>query len=85
VNPDDREELKTAINRLIENDSLRNQYGKKARQRASQFSSDIMVNNYIDLYNNLICKRFPVSESNPINSNLEKKNALCILCPFACF
>jgi glycosyltransferase involved in cell wall biosynthesis len=65
VNPDDREELKTAINRLIENDSLRNQYGKKARQRASQFSSDIMVNNYIDLYNNLICKRFPVSESNP--------------------
>jgi len=57
VNPNDREELKTAINSLIENELLRNQYGKRARQRASQFSSDIMVNNYIDLYKNLICKK----------------------------
>lgn len=60
VNPDDREELKTVINRLIENDQLRNQYGKKARLRASQFSSDIMINNYIELYKNLVCKRSPV-------------------------
>lgn len=60
VNPNDREELKAAINKLINNESLRNQYGQKARQRASQFSSDIMVKNYIELYQNLICKKFPV-------------------------
>lgn len=66
VNPDDREELKAVINLLIENELLRNQYGKKARQRAMQFSSETMVNNYIDLYQNLICKKFPVSEGKSI-------------------
>jgi glycosyltransferase involved in cell wall biosynthesis len=66
VDPDDHEELKFAINKLIENDALRNQYGIKARQRAMRYSSDAMVNKYIELYNNLIFKRFPVSERNSI-------------------
>lgn len=66
VNPENTEELKAAINRLIENDLLRNQYGKRARQRALKFSSDVMVNNYVDLYHSLICKKFPLSEGNSI-------------------
>lgn len=56
VKPDDRDELKCAINSLIYQDLLRAEYGRKARQRALQFSSKNMVDSYLTLYQNLISK-----------------------------
>ncbi len=56
VKPDDREEIKCAINNLICDELLRSEYGQKARQRALQYSSQNMAESYLALYQNLINK-----------------------------
>ncbi|HEX3019500.1 MAG TPA: glycosyltransferase family 4 protein [Chitinispirillaceae bacterium] len=56
VNPNDYESIKSTIKEMIKNERMRLHYGKKARQRSLNFSSEIMVENYIGLYKSLLKK-----------------------------
>ena len=51
VEPENVEQLTNAINKLLNNDELRLQYGRNARQRVDElFSISKITNEYIDLY-----------------------------------
>ena len=66
VDPDDQESLKAVIKELIGNEKMRLQFGKKARQRSLKFSSEYMVDNYIDLYKSLLRKSPVIAERDSI-------------------
>jgi glycosyltransferase involved in cell wall biosynthesis len=47
-------EAAETLNKVIENESIREEFGKKALLRAHCFSSEQMVENYLELYNALL-------------------------------
>jgi glycosyltransferase involved in cell wall biosynthesis len=55
VPPDDRFELRAAIDRLIANDALRLAYADRARLRAAVYTPDRMAEQYMRIYESLSC------------------------------
>lgn len=53
VNPDDPQELKCALNKMIGNDNLRGEFCEKARKRALQFTPGKMAGEYLGVYREL--------------------------------
>lgn len=57
VPPEDSQALSTAINKILNNDSLRNFFSENAKQRAlSEFNDHKMVSRVYELYKNLLEK-----------------------------
>ena len=55
VPPEDADALKTAIQRLMENDRLRNRLGKNARNRVEKdFSIEKMIDETTNVYQSLV-------------------------------
>ncbi|MDX1779308.1 MAG: glycosyltransferase, partial [Thermodesulfobacteriota bacterium] len=55
VNPDDSKGLAEALSKLLEDSTLRNQLGERAREHiVSRFSQEQMVNNYVTLFSGLV-------------------------------
>ena len=54
INTDDADELADKVNELMENEMLRNQYVQAAINRAKQYSTTIMVENYLQVYRQLL-------------------------------
>lgn len=53
VQPDDPEQLRVAINTLIEDEVMRQSYGARAQARARQFTAGKMAQEYLHLYQHL--------------------------------
>jgi glycosyltransferase involved in cell wall biosynthesis len=50
VDPNDSDALKTALRKLIDNASQRHEMARRARERAREFTSDRMGQNYFAAY-----------------------------------
>ena len=50
VPPDDEERLARELQALIDDDRLRAEYAARARRRAARYSTDAMVEGYLDVY-----------------------------------
>jgi glycosyltransferase involved in cell wall biosynthesis len=55
-NVNDKNSFKEAISKLIKDDNLREHYQQKAFERAKFFSHDVMAENYLKVYQELILK-----------------------------
>jgi rhamnosyl/mannosyltransferase len=53
VEPRNAAALASAINRLLQDDSLRNQLSTNAKKRADSFSGQAMIDRYMDLYDKI--------------------------------
>lgn len=65
-NQENRAEAKKLILQLIENESFREELGKKAQERALNFSAEKMAGSYMELYNDLLKK----SKSNTLSHSI---------------
>ncbi len=54
VNPNNHEELKDAINECIKNVNFREKFAQKALMKAREYNSEIMADNYLELYENMV-------------------------------
>lgn len=54
INTDDAHELANKVNELMENDTLRNHYAQAAMKQAQQYSTSIMAESYLPVYNQLL-------------------------------
>lgn len=57
VDPRDDGQIKTAIQDLISNESLRTEFGMRAKKRAQKYSAEKMACNYLKIYDSLLCQK----------------------------
>lgn len=69
VDPDDTGELRTKIQRLIQNDDERKQLARQARQRGQYYSPDRFAEKYIEVYRKLLAEgQNQISKRRTLNS-----------------
>jgi glycosyltransferase involved in cell wall biosynthesis len=54
VDPDDDDALEAALRTLIDDDTLRREYARRARTRATLYTTERMVDAYVELYERLV-------------------------------
>jgi glycosyltransferase involved in cell wall biosynthesis len=57
VDPHDDDQIRSAIQELIANESVRNEFGIRAKKRAQKYSSEKMAFNYITVYDSLLSQK----------------------------
>ncbi len=64
VDPLDDGQIRKTIQYLITNESLRNEFGMRAKKRAQKYSAEKMAFNYIKVYDSLLCQKAVRDTSN---------------------